>query len=212
MMMKCSILISTYGEKSWQDLAMERAYPSCISQGAHEVLVLHEADGTVSSCRNKNALRATGDFLIHVDADDEIAPDYVGAMRRAFEQEETNGNLLLTPAVQQIRKGRPAKPFFFDRGISLRDDNWLVVGTLIAKDLFMEVGGFGEYPHGFEDFSLWSKCFRIGAKVVKVPEAVYVYYHNPLSKHKQGWRDRKWQVATHQRVVRELDEWEALHA
>jgi glycosyltransferase involved in cell wall biosynthesis len=210
--MNVSVLVATYGDAEWPTMAAQRAIPSTEGQGACEVIVHHDPDGTVASSRNDAAQRASGTHLIYVDADDEIAPGYVGAMRRAFEQEETNGNLLLTPAVQQIRKGRPAKPFFFDRGISLRDDNWLVVGTLISRDLFMEVGGFGEYPHGFEDFSLWSKCFRIGARVVKVPEAVYVYYHNPLSKHKQGWRDRKWQVETHRRVVRELDEWEALHA
>ena len=48
--------------------------------------------------------------------------------------------------------------------------------------------------------------------IVKVKDAFYRYWVNPQSKHKQGWRDRKWQVETHQRVVRELDEWEALRA
>ena len=96
-----------------------------------------------------------------------------------------------------------------DRGISLRDDNWMVVGTMIHRDLFWKVGGFDDYPHGFEDWALWSKCFRVGAQIVKVPDAVYRYWHNPQSKHKQGWRDRRWQVETHMRVKRELDEWEA---
>jgi GT2 family glycosyltransferase len=132
-------------------------------------------------------------------------------MRRALEQNPGDGNrkVLFTPAVQQIRKGRPGDPVFFDRGISLRDDNWLVIGTMIHRDLFTEVGGFPDYPHGFEDFALWSKCYRAGASVVKVPDAVYRYFHNPQSAHKKGWRDRKWQVATHQRVVAELDAWEA---
>jgi GT2 family glycosyltransferase len=130
-------------------------------------------------------------------------------MKAAYDGDDRT---LLTPAVRHVKKGKPAAPFFFDRGISLRQDNWLVVGTLVHKDLFNEVGGFGDYPHGFEDFSLWSKCYRAGARVVKVPDAVYVYHHNPQSKHKQGWRDRKWQVETHQRVVRELDEWEASRA
>ena len=140
---------------------------------------------------------------------DEFAPGYVGAMRRALEQQTDGNQTLFTPAVQQIRKGRPGDPIFFDRGISLRDDNWLVIGTMIHRDLFWKVGGFDEYPHGFEDFALWSKCFRIGAQIVKVPDAIYRYFHNPQSAHKRGWRDRKWQVATHQRVVRELDAWEA---
>jgi GT2 family glycosyltransferase len=96
-----------------------------------------------------------------------------------------------------------------DRGISLRDDNWMVIGTMISRDLFWQVGGFPEYPHGFEDWAVWSKCFRLGAKIVRVPDAVYRYWHNPRSEHKRMWRDRKTQVATHLRIKAELDAWEA---
>jgi glycosyltransferase involved in cell wall biosynthesis len=209
--MNVSVLVATYGEPSWIDMAETRALPSAQNQGAFEVLYAHQTDGTISSSRNALAEQAAGTHLIYVDADDEISPGYLDAMREAH-RTHPDTNALLTPAVQQIRKGRPGAPVFFDRGISLRQDNWLVVGTLISRDLFHTVGGFGDYPHGFEDFSLWSKCFRAGADVVKVKDAVYRYWFNPQSKHKQGWRDRKWQVETHQRVVRELDEWEALRA
>lgn len=203
------MLIATYGDQSWQEMAWERARPSAADQGAYEIISHYERNATIAASRNGAARQAAGDWLCFLDADDELAPGYLDAMAAAY---RGNDRVLLTPAVRHVKKGRPAAPFFFDRGISLRQDNWLVVGTLVHRDLFFEVGGFGDYPHGFEDWSLWSKCFRVGAEIVKVPDAVYVYHHNPQSKHKQGWRDRKWQVETHQRVVRELDEWEASHA
>jgi glycosyltransferase involved in cell wall biosynthesis len=201
-----SVIVATYGDAEWMAMAQSRPVPSCEGQGALEVITHYEKNGTIASVRNAAAKQAAGDWLLFLDADDELEPGYIAAMHAAY---NFNDRALLTPAVRHIKKGRPGAPFFFDRGISLREDNWLVVGTLVHKDLFWEVGGFGDYPHGFEDFSLWSKCFRAGAQVIKVPDAVYVYHHNPQSKHKQGWRDRKWQVETHQRVVRELDEWEA---
>jgi GT2 family glycosyltransferase len=206
-----SVVIATYGDIEWLHLARDRAHPSVLIQDECEVVMHHEPDGTRATSLNNGAARTTGEWLLWLDADDEFAPGYVGAMRRALEQNPGDGNrkVLFTPAVQQIRKGRPGDPVFFDRGISLRDDNWLVIGTMIHRDLFTEVGGFPDYPHGFEDFALWSKCYRAGASVVKVPDAVYRYFHNPQSAHKKGWRDRKWQVATHQRVVAELDAWEA---
>ncbi len=186
-------------------MAERRAIPSAANQDAHEVLTLHQPDGTIATSRNALAEMASGEWLLYVDADDELAPGFLDAMRAA---QNGDPRTLFTPAVRHTRKGRAAPPFFFDRGISLRQDNWLVVGTLIHKDLFHEVGGFGDYPHGFEDWSLWSKCFRAGADIVKVPDAVYVYYHNPQSKHKRGWRDKKWQVETHTRVAADLDKWE----
>jgi glycosyltransferase involved in cell wall biosynthesis len=203
-----SVLVATYGDDEWKTIA-ERAMLSALGQGAQEIILHHEDNATIAASRNASAEKASGDWLLFLDADDEIEPGYISAMHAAY---NFNDRALLTPAVRHVKKGRPGAPFFFDRGISLREDNWLVVGTLVHKDLFWEVGGFGDYPHGFEDFSLWSKCFRAGAQVIKVPDAVYVYHHNPQSKHKQGWRDRKWQVETHQRVVRELDEWEAARA
>lgn len=207
--MTITVVIATYGEYEWAAMATSRALPSTEGQEADKVIVKYEREGTRTTSLNNGADNSTSDWLIFLDADDELAPGYVGAMRRAAEQHPDGDRVLFTPAVQHIRKGRPGQPAFMDRGISLRDDNWLVVGTMIHRDLFNEVGGFPDYPHGFEDFALWSKCVRIGAEIVKVPDAVYRYFHNPQSKHKQGWRNHKWQVATHQRVVAELDAWEA---
>ena len=202
--MNVSILISTYGGDEWAGMALERAFPSANVQGAYEVSSHHQFDGTIASVRNAAAEQATGDWLCFLDADDELAPGYLDAMERALEQEGHDGNLLLTPAVQYVRKGRPARPLFLDRGKPLSDDNWLVVGTLIERRAFMEVGGFSDYPHGFEDWSLWAKAWQAGAKIVKVPDAVYICHVNPRSKHRQGFRNRRWQVETHNRVRAEL--------
>ena len=203
--MRVSVCIATYGGPEWEEMALTRAYPSCKPQRPHEVLVFHDPDGTIASVRNEVGNTARGEWLCFLDADDELAPGYLGAMERAAER-AGDGPVLLTPAVQLLRyKGSTrGNPVFFDRGIPLSDDNWLVVGTLIKRDLFKQVGSFSDYPHGFEDWSLWAKAWKAGAQVIKVPDAVYRYWVNPNSKHKKGWRDRRWQVETHNRVRSEL--------
>jgi GT2 family glycosyltransferase len=107
-----------------------------------------------------------------------------------------------------VRKDQHRRHFGFYPEVDLLKANWLVVGTLITRDLFLRIGGFSDYPHGFEDWSAWYKATRLGARVVKVPKALYIQHVNPQSKHRQGWRDRRWQVATHQRVERELAAWQ----
>jgi hypothetical protein len=149
-----------------------------------------------------------GDWLCFLDADDELAPGYIRAMEAAVEQQPNATRLLFTPAVSIVRNGKGSTPTFF-RAVPLRQANWLVVGTVIHRDLFWEVGGFPEAEHGLEDWGLWSKCARVGAEVVKVPDAVYRYWANPNSMHRQLWRDKKVQRAAHARVAAELDEWEA---
>lgn len=207
--MRVAVLIATYGEDSWQKMARERAVPSAMGQGAYDVLCAHHRLGPISAARNELATETEAEWLCFLDADDELAPGYLDAMARAFEQEGGDSittALLLTPAVQRLShtgytRGKPA---FFDRGIPLTDDNWLIVGTLIQRDLFLEIGGFSDYPHGFEDWSLWAKAWKAGAEIVKVPDAIYRYWINPRSKHKLGWRDREWQVETHNKIRAEL--------
>lgn len=202
--MSISVCISTYGEDSWKDLAQSRARPSVEDQDC-EIIVAHDTHGTIASVRNFAAEQATGVWLCFLDADDELAPGFLTAIRKAVtEGARVGGKVLLTPAVAYVINGKKQKPRFLDRGIPLSEDNFLIVGTLVQRELFMAVGGFSDYPHGFEDWSLWAKCWKAGAEVVQVPRAVYVAYVNHNSKHRVGWRDRKWQVATHERVRREL--------
>jgi glycosyltransferase involved in cell wall biosynthesis len=203
--MKVSVLIATYGEYLWSELARARAYPSAIAQDPFETIVGHDTDATIAIARNGLAEKATGDWLCFLDADDELGPGYLRAMRRASEQERgvDGAPLLLTPAVSYVHNGRRRTPMFHPIG-DFRDDNYLVVGTVVQRDLFFKVGGFGDYPHGFEDWSLWAKCWKAGARVVQVKRATYYAHVNPNSKHRQGWKDRAWQVATHQKVRSEL--------
>jgi glycosyltransferase involved in cell wall biosynthesis len=198
--MRVSVLIATYGSEDWHDLAWSRAYPSAAAQ-TDDVQCFHDPEGSIASVRNELAATAKGDWLCFLDADDELGPGYLDAMAQVGGE-----NVLLTPSVQQIRRGRPGTPNFYPE-VGLERGNWLIVGTLVRRTLFERAGGFEDYPHGFEDWSLWYKCHRLGARVVKVPRAIYVQHVNPDSKHRRGWRNRRWQVETHQRVERELAAW-----
>jgi len=201
-----SIIIATYGDPSWLTMAEEKALPSAEAQDPFHVIIGHREEGTIAEARNRLAGEARGDWLCFLDADDELGPGYIQAMQRAYEQRGRDDGTppLLTPAVSYVRKGRKYPPQFNDRGIPLTKDNWLVVGTLVHRDLFMQVGGFSDYPHGFEDWSLWAKCWKAGAEIVKVPQAVYIAHFNPRSKHRLQWRDRRWQVEMHNKVAAEL--------
>lgn len=198
--MTFSIIIATYGEQSWAQLAMTRALPSVEDMDA-DIIVGHDDEGTIAGIRNFLARKAKGDWLVFLDADDELAPGYLEAMERA-----AASKCLLTPHVEKVMRGRRTRPHFYPE-VNLLSGNWLVVGTALERKLFRKAGGFGEYPHGFEDWSLWYKCARLGAEVVRVPGAVYRQYVNPHSKHQVGWRNKRWQAATHRSVQAELEAW-----
>ena len=194
--MNCSILIATYGDQAWEDLAWSRAWPSARDQEPAELLCFHDPEGTIASVRDELGSTAKGDWLCFLDADDELAPGFLDAMARAFEQERLDGDLLLTPSRNHRGVFGPEKP--------ISEGNWLCIGTLVPRRLFIEVGGFPDYPYGWEDWALWVKCVQAGARIVKVPDALY-RAHRSRRLHKERWRqDPRWQSETHARIAAEL--------
>lgn len=169
--MNVSVCIGTFGEPEWEARAREVALPSVEGQDAFEVLIEHEPDGDIASCRNRLAARARGEWLCFLDGDDELHPGYLDAMRRAA---PASGKALLTPAVSytQRRRQRPSRARVWPR-VDFRDGNYLVIGTLVQREVFEEVGGFKAWPM-YEDYCLWARCWTAGARVVEVPDAIYL--------------------------------------
>ena len=223
--MKVSIITATFGAESWRELALNRAYPSALNQGAHEVIVGHDPEGTIASVRNSLAEKAEGDWLCFLDGDDELAPGYLEAMKvpylyqlaippalrqiAAFPEllPDEDIRFLLTPAVSYVTaRGKRATPKIWPE-CSLSTGSWLVVSTLIPRDLFFQVGGFRDYGDppgsiGYEDWGLFSLLAQAGATVVKVPEAVLYAHISPASRNRSP--DRKERLRWHYEVGRDV--------
>ena len=108
--MSVSVLIATYGDSEWEDLAWSRAWPSANANHPSELLCFHDPDGTIASVRNEVGNQAKSDWLCFLDADDELAPGYLDAMRRAAGQAR-DGLCLFTPAaVRSGRRSAPSRP------------------------------------------------------------------------------------------------------
>ena len=180
--MRLSILVASHGDDGWRELAHTRAIPSAVNQGALEVLDRHDAGrkATRASVRNKLAEEAAGDWLCFLDADDELEDGFAGAMSDA----ETAG-ALLTPAIRYICPDGPQEPCFWPQ-VPVERGNWMVVGTLVERELFWEVGGWRHFAgtgmtNEYDDWELWIRCQKAGAVPVKVPGAVYVAHSETSS-------------------------------
>lgn len=201
-----SVVIATYGDQRWRDLAWSRAYPSALGQ-ADDVTVIYDPDGTVASTRNEGAATAKGEWLLFLDADDEIASGYIAAMTAAIlvgePWESAAGTAapanLYTPRVQYVHRGRGGQPFFHPE-IAPQDGNWLVIGTVVPRWLFREVGGFEEWPI-YEDWALFARMQKAGADVVRVPDAVYRAWRKAGPTRNHAF-DRPGKLAAHAQIRR----------
>ena len=178
--MDVSIAIASYGDDSWREMASGRARASADAQGV-PVIQVHLPDGTLAQARNEALEQVETEYVIFLDADDELAPGYVYWMGEGTAD-------LRSPAIAQTMYGSPLGPSFMPKVFQhtkpctaecLRYGNWLVIGTAARAQLVRDVGGWEEFAWS-EDWQLWAKCWKAGATVEPIHRAVYVAHvsHN----------------------------------
>jgi len=112
---------------------------------------------------------ATGDYIIFIDADDKIPELFLHSMKSKIK----TGKEVIYPdcvlwsswnnsGLKNVYTRMPEK-ITWD---ILSKQNWVLVSSLIPKDLFLEHGGFREYPI-FEDWEFFQRLFLHKVKFIK---------------------------------------------
>lgn len=170
----CSIVVATFGNYKWQLLAQQRALPSANSFG---MPVYYNHGEKLHEARNAGLYKVETEFVCHLDADDELAPDF-------FEHISQASGDLRPPSVNHVHENVTFMPRVVGKngvhnhvcvGECLPEGNWLVVGTVAKTELLKKVGGWKEWT-SFEDWELWLRCWLAGATITSVPKAVYRAY------------------------------------
>lgn len=169
--MDVTVCIGTFGDEAWADLAVERAIPSVDTLGVPWV---HHHGVTLHAARNGALTDVRTEWVIHLDADDELEAGYIDAL-------DQGSCDLRAPAVRYLQDGRAAREPYVPRVAGhhhdctadcLPEGNWLVVGTAVRADLVRQVGGWRDWAV-YEDWDLWLRCWQAGATVEAIPQAVY---------------------------------------
>lgn len=184
-----SVIIASFGDIYWESLGKRRAYPSAADQGFHELILRHEPEMTLAEVRNAGASEAEGDYLLFLDADDELAPGFADAMHAAIASLGP-GDHLLTPAIQYGAEKKFSTPRFWPE-IDIKTGNWMVIGTLVPRSLFESVGGWNEYEWS-EDWDLWARVMRAGAVPVQVQDAWYMVHVSAGSRNRRPMNERRY--------------------
>lgn len=188
--MKVSVVIASHGHSWWGKLAKERAYPSALRSGADEVLIDHQPDATRAQVRNVLTMEATGDYVVTLDADDELSPGYCDAVRKL-----EPWDALVVPRVQYVHPHRTGQPHFLPRR-DIHEDNWMVVGTAFPKDRFVAVGGWRTLTgtgslNEADDWDLWARMTNEGCGITYCDDAVYIAHVDRKSPHRSAGRSQR---------------------
>ncbi|MFV5694955.1 glycosyltransferase family 2 protein [Flavobacterium sp. LB3P122] len=135
---------------------------------------LYQENGGLSSARNFGIAQAKGDFILPLDADDKIGPNYVSLAVNSF-QEDSFLKVVYCKAEKFGNEiGLWELPSFSLHDLSRK--NLIFCSAFFRKEDWILVGGYDtNMIFGWEDWELWIAILKNGGNV-KCLEEVGFYY------------------------------------
>lgn len=158
-----AVIVATFGADEWRRRGEETA--AAVVNPFGPVIARHDVD--LARARNIGAELAESEWLCFLDADDHLGAGYLAALLAA-----PYGDLRAPSVAWVGPDGTSSAPQLLNDRPGLATMNECVIGTLVRRSMFLDAGGFWTEPL-WEDWSLFRRCWLLGARVVHVAGAVY---------------------------------------
>jgi len=128
----------------------------------------------VSVARNYGASFAKGDFLLFLDGDDKIGPEYFSLAISACENDLSLNYIYCD--MQEFENGTNYRSL-----AQLKIETTLLhagthVSAIIKRELWERSGGFNpDFLHGWEDWDFLIRLLQIGLRAYKIPKGLLLY-------------------------------------
>lgn len=182
-----SIVIPCYNQAYWLSEAIESALaqtyknievivvndgsPDNTSEIAkrYPVRLVEKENGGLSSARNAGIREAKGQYILPLDSDDKILPEFI---------EKTIGLDDIVSTAQQefgdsnnLWNSQPEHPVhdFF------KYNNQINCCALYKKEIWEKIGGYDETMKGYEDWDFWFRATKIGYTITVIREPLFLY-------------------------------------
>lgn len=174
------------------DGSTDRSGELCTAAAAEDarIKVIHEPALGPSAARNAGLAEMSGDFVTFVDADDEVALDYVASLQALL---TSSGSDLAICSFDEIFPDGAVRPFTPPRENPEFFDSATALARMLSEDGFM-MSVWGKlyprsfrdalkFPEGkiFEDVGTTYRALLRAQKIAFLPLPKYHYYQNPGS-------------------------------
>lgn len=153
------------------------------------IVYIKQKNGGTASARNAAVLEARGEFLAFLDADDIWFPEYLDEQLKALEDKNCDliyADALMFGAVRNRRetfmKNSPSRGAVKCESLIEGVCNVITSGTIVRRDKVLECGAFDErLPRiGMEDFDLWFRLLKSGARLDYQRRVLLKYRVSPI--------------------------------
>lgn len=158
------VVVGTFGSQEWCDRG--DALVDNIGYMCDDII--HAHGETLAQARNLGLEMLDTDWVVFLDADDNLSGNYIKEMKAAHEP----GHLLQPATIGNVNGKLDDYPVLIQRADFMRS-NYLIIGTAVERSMVQDVGGFRELD-ALEDWDLWIRCILAGSSVKRVPAAVYI--------------------------------------
>lgn len=144
------------------------------------IRLLRQENRGLPGARNAGISAARGEFVVTLDADDELLPEYVSTLLSAIEGDPGAGFAhcwaVLFGDVFGMWATRPFNPFW------QRLSNGVLQCVLMRRAAWESAGGYDETMRkGHEDWDMWMRLDAAGWGQVRVPRPLYRYRKHGVS-------------------------------
>jgi glycosyltransferase involved in cell wall biosynthesis len=148
----------------------------CDACRSDRVSVIHQDNQGLPAARNRGAQGADTEYLVFLDADDWIEPEFVTKLAAAINADGGDDVSHAYCQERLVEKGNGIWKVPEWDSILMMVTNLHPVTTLVRRDRFNAVGGFDEtMRQGYEDWDLWLKFVERGCRGVRVAEPLFVW-------------------------------------
>lgn len=139
------------------------------------IKVILQVNKGLASARNTGIMNAQYDWVYPLDADDMLADN---ALVKIIETMHTHpGADIIAPSMKTFGTSNEViilmpNPTFED----FKTGNRIPYASAIRKSKLLEIGGYSpRMQEGYEDYHLWFNLLSRGAKIVTIPEPLFLY-------------------------------------
>lgn len=182
-------------------------------QGSHwpRTRVIHQANAGPAAARNRAIREAAGEYILPLDADDLLEPNYAAKAAAVLDAQPGVGVVYCQAAKFGAEEGPWSLPIYSPDELAL--GNVIFVSAMFRKADWELVSGFDEtLRHGMEDYDFWIRLVHAGRKVVRLDETLFRCRIREQSRTALFEQDREQVVATYAQIFRKNRDFFAEHA
>jgi glycosyltransferase involved in cell wall biosynthesis len=151
-----------------------RLIAESFASGDKRFKYIYTSNTGVSAARNRGVAASSGIYILPLDADDSIEPEYLEKALAVITSQPELKAVYCEASLFGIGKGKWNLPAFSMKTMLI--ENCIFCTALFRKVDFENAGGYSEeMVTGFEDWDFWLKLLKNDTDAYRIPEVLFNY-------------------------------------